>query len=148
MLTGTKKVSNVLSQQCINQKNHQYITWHLGPLDLIHCLIACWVKILPNNLVVHLEQMEDISSNIQPSCQGTGDNHGLCGVAGEEGADAVQVKEAEFLSNLVHMAKAHGNWPKHYEYGASTKRLEEDEEVKTKFQYWSAKVDNILLMMT
>ncbi|ONM13964.1 DNA methyl transferase5 [Zea mays] len=50
----------------------------------------------------------------------------------------------EFIGSPVAAAEAHSNWPKRYERSTAANKPEEDDELKARCHYRSAKVDNIV----
>ncbi|KAG2550081.1 DNA (cytosine-5)-methyltransferase 3-like isoform X2 [Panicum virgatum] len=62
----------------------------------------------------------------------------------KRGAVAAGDHEPEFVGEPVPAAEARTKWPKRYDRSAAAKRPEEDEELKARCHYRSAKVDNVV----
>lgn len=63
---------------------------------------------------------------------------------GRRTAAAVGDHEPEFVGEPVPAAEARSSWPKRYERSTAAKRPDEEEEVKARCHYRSAKVDNVV----
>ncbi|CAD6212259.1 unnamed protein product [Miscanthus lutarioriparius] len=63
---------------------------------------------------------------------------------GRRTAAAVGDHEPEFVGEPVPAAEARSSWPKRYERSTAAKRPDEEEEVKARRHYRSAKVDNVV----
>ncbi|CAL4940942.1 unnamed protein product [Urochloa decumbens] len=62
----------------------------------------------------------------------------------KRGAVAAGEHEPEFLGDPIPAAEARANWPKRYDRSVTAWRPEEEEELKARCHYRSAKVDNVV----